>query len=1030
MTADRRSLQDLIRARQQRGFFGRRSQVTEFQENLTLPVTSVHRRFIFNIYGDAGVGKTYLTKYLLQNARDAGILVAYIDEAAADPLAAMSAIADEFARADYRLTEFEKRADAYRQRRYELESDPNAPEGLSAFLTKTAVLVALAAARDVPIAGSLLAPVDAAAAAEQANQARSYIARKLRDHTDMSLLISPTDELTRAFVRGLNRVGASQQLAFFFDTYERTSQLLDRWLRDLYAGRYGDLPVTLVSTISGQYPLNANSWADYISVKADVPLEPFTVSEARQFLASKGIIDEFVVDVILNVSGRLPMWLATLADATPDSVEDIGDPAGDAVGRFLKWEEDPAKRAIAIVAALPRTFNQDILGFLAVSDEARKLFTWLIELPFVSRQMGAWRYHDVVRSAMIRLERAQSPSEWRANHLSLASGYMKWAAELAGETNGLWTNAEWVDHTCEKIYHLLCADPASGLPEALATAVNAAEIGIVKARQWATLFGDAGRDTENTVLLRWAECLQRGISEDRLDQYLTCLIDRGHLDERMLSVALRARGDVYKASRHHEEALADFNHALEINSADALVLASRGSVYVRTDRYDQAIADLNRAVELDPDKASVFVSRGLAYLATGRFEEALADFGRAVELDSADIDVRLLLGITYSLLGRSDDALTDLDHVIDIAQDFNMAWVSRGLVRHLLERDDEALADLDRAVELDPDNLMAYAARGMAYQNMGRYEDALADLDRAVQLDPDNTLARLGVEFRIGREDADQQMGHREDVRAGLARAIGDSAIPAQMETMSRIQRARTYQDMGRYEEALADLDRAVELDPDNFITRVFRGAAYQNMGRYEEALADLDRAIELGPDNLPARSIEAMAHVERGKAYQNMGRYEEARADFHYSITVDPSLASEVSGTVAEVYLMEGKPELAASILEAVIKAAPDLADAHNNYGFCLLPIDAQRAFEELEVANELQPHMLLTIANEVLALHLLERDDEALALGNSDKVKTLQSGSGLMWDIDTSHMLRLRHWNDVREYLRELLAHIERHD
>jgi hypothetical protein len=448
------------------------------------------------------------------------VLTAYTDEAAADPLSAMAAIAEEFARADNRLTEFEKRADAYKQRRYELESDPHAPEGLSAFLTKTAVLVALAAARDVPIAGSLLAPVDAAAVAEQANQARSYIARKLRDHTDVSLLMSPTDELSQAFVRGLNRLGASRQLALFFDTYERTSQLLDRWLRDLYAGKYGDLPVTLVSTISGQYPLNANLWADYISVKADVPLEPFTVSETKQFLASKGITDESVVDVILNVSGRLPMWLATLADASPDVVEDVGDPAGDAVGRFLKWEADPSKRAIAIVAALPRTFNQDILGFLAISNEIRELFTWLIGLPFVSRQTGLWRYHDVVRSAMNRLERAQSPSEWRANHLALASGYMTWAAELTADTNGLWTSAEWVDHTCEKIYHLLCADPASGLPEALATAVNAAEISIVRARQWATLFADAGRDTENTVLLQWAECLQRGISEDGLDRYL------------------------------------------------------------------------------------------------------------------------------------------------------------------------------------------------------------------------------------------------------------------------------------------------------------------------------------------------------------------------------------------------------------------------------------------------------------------------------------------------------------------------------
>ena len=42
------------------------------------------------------------------------------------------------------------------------------------------------------------------------------------------------------------------------------------------------------------------------------------------------------------------MWLATLAEARPSDGADIGDPAGDAVERFLKWEDDPASRRIAI----------------------------------------------------------------------------------------------------------------------------------------------------------------------------------------------------------------------------------------------------------------------------------------------------------------------------------------------------------------------------------------------------------------------------------------------------------------------------------------------------------------------------------------------------------------------------------------------------------------------------------------------------------------------------------------------------------
>ena len=61
---------------------------------------------------------------------------------------------------------------------------------------------------------------------------------------------------------------------------------------------------------------------------------------ARQFLAGKHIADEAAVQAILTLSGRLPLWLATLADARQHGNADIGDPAGNAVERFLKWETD------------------------------------------------------------------------------------------------------------------------------------------------------------------------------------------------------------------------------------------------------------------------------------------------------------------------------------------------------------------------------------------------------------------------------------------------------------------------------------------------------------------------------------------------------------------------------------------------------------------------------------------------------------------------------------------------------------------
>jgi tetratricopeptide (TPR) repeat protein len=60
---------------------------------------------------------------------------------------------------------------------------------------------------------------------------------------------------------------------------------------------------------------------------------------------------------------------------------------------------------------------------------------------------------------------------------------------------------------------------------------------------------------------------------------------------------------------------------------------------------------------------------------------------------------------------------------------------------------------------------------------------------------------------------------------------------------------ARTLLQMQRYDEALAQFNRAIEADPDFGATYANRGILHDRMGRYERALADYRRAIELDPE-------------------------------------------------------------------------------------------------------------------------------------------------------------------------------------
>ena len=618
MARERRSLQDLIRGRQQRGFVARRGRVVQYQENLAHRVNDERRKFLFNIHGDAGVGKTYLAQRFQEAAVVSGAVTGYVDETSDDVIAVISAIAEQLRRAGVTMSGYQNRADYYRERRRELESDPSAPAGLAAFLMKAMVTTGLHPAQVVPIGDSVLAPVDPLATTEQIYQARIYTIRKVRSSADLRLLLSPVDELTKVFVADLNRIVPHRPIALFFDSFERTSSFLERWLLDFYVGQYGGLPAQLTTTVTGRLALDPNFWNDYLPVIEDVPLERFSEAEARQFLASMNITDEPTIGVILTLSGRLPVWLATLADARPEDTANIGDPAGNPAERFLRWENDPDRCAVAAAAALPRRLNQGVLSTLPGLDDRHELFEWLCARPFVTRQAGSWTYHEVVRAAMLRLQRGQSPRDWRDNHIALAAANARWAAETAGDSDDSWSDPRWVAYTREQSYHLLCADPRGNRPRALALAVKAAEADPSHARRWAEILTDAGRDADQADLWEWGQRLLDGIGGTDLTGYLSCLISYAGLEPVILRIALGERADQHVRAGRYEDAVADYNRIIDLDPGILPAFRCRGRVYGLMRHYEQALADFSRVIELSPDNSWAISGRGIIFRLVGR----------------------------------------------------------------------------------------------------------------------------------------------------------------------------------------------------------------------------------------------------------------------------------------------------------------------------------------------------------------------------------------------------------------------------
>jgi len=168
----------------------------------------------------------------------------------------------------------------------------------------------------------------------------------------------------------------------------------------------------------------------------------------------------------------------------------------------------------------------------------------------------------------------------------------------------------------------------------------------------------------------------------------------------------------------------------------------------------------------------------------------------------------------------------------------------------------KAIELLDEAVKRDPSFFDAYCQLAYAHENLyavqgsdhtpARLALAEAAVQAATRLRPDAAethLARAQYLY-YGLRDYAGALAELEIARRALPND------PRLFELTGYILRRR-----GQQEEGLRNLQRAGELDPRNFATLQQIALSYQDLGRSAEAIAAMDRASAITPDNVETRA-------------------------------------------------------------------------------------------------------------------------------------------------------------------------------
>ena len=176
----------------------------------------------------------------------------------------------------------------------------------------------------------------------------------------------------------------------------------------------------------------------------------------------------------------------------------------------------------------------------------------------------------------------------------------------------------------------------------------------------------------------------------------------------------------------------------------------------------------------------------------------------------------------------------------------------------------KAIELLDEAVKRDPSFFDAYCQLAYAHEYFygvlgggdhtpARLALAEATVQAATRLRPDAAethLARAQYLY-FGLRDYAGALAELEIARRALPND------PRLFELAGYILRRR-----GQQEEGLQNLQRAVELDPRNLYTLQQIALSYQGLGRYAEAIAALDRALAIMPENVETRANRGLYYV------------------------------------------------------------------------------------------------------------------------------------------------------------------------
>ena len=335
-------------------------------------------------------------------------------------------------------------------------------------------------------------------------------------------------------------------------------------------------------------------------------------------------------------------------------------------------------------------------------------------------------------------------------------------------------------------------------------------------------------------------------------------------DKEWITYAYRQRANINLKLGNEQAAINDWKLSIKANPKDVNTLSDRAEYYYRKGRYAESDADFERICKLQPGNTLGFMGKGRNALRSKKYHEAAELFTYCEKLDNSFSQIYAFRAECYIYLNRVNEALDDIIMALNI------------------DRNDRAYNQMMTIGEPDINTLIAKLKvqklkspnkgdwpyyLGNIYEGQGKYLKAIDNYKESNKIGPNDVV-------------------------------------------YSRI--SECYNELGDYELALKNINKAIELDPkdDDYVSS--KADLLYDMGRSKEAIEAYDEYIKNNPDFFGG-------YYRRGFLKDNTRNVDGAIEDYSMSIILNPNHAYSYLGR-ADMYMLKGMKEAALKDYQMVV--------------------------------------------------------------------------------------------------------------